>query len=397
VGNRIRITVQLVDSESGFHLWSQVFERTLHDVFAVQEEISRAVARALPLRAEQMAGSSLIRPPTVLVEAYTLYLRGRYFALKRTPDSLRLAVEYFEQVIELDSAYALAHGGIGECFTLLAFEEFGDTAPRQALPRAKSAVERALALDGSLAEGHTWRGVLAFLFECDWSKAESSFLWAIQLKPAYSLAHTWYGVFLGAMGRNEEALARLHHAEQMDPLAVSIQAVLAHAQYFARDYPAALQRHLAVLELDPDDPRIHAWLARLYHATGQFEHGVKALESAMHRIGEPPILLVQLGRFYAALHRFEEAYQVIEKLERVARRQYVSSMAAAYVHRELGNYDEMFEAIEQAFQERSGVLPFLAVEPGWDSVRQDARFQAFIKRLGLESVASAQMTSPIPA
>jgi adenylate cyclase len=397
VGNRIRITVQLVDGESGFHLWSQVFERTLHDVFAVQEEISRAVARALPLRAGQVAGSSLIRPPTVLVEAYTLYLRGRYFALKRTPDSLRLAIEYFEQAIELDSAYALAHGGIGECFTLLAFEEFGDTAPRQVLPRAKSAMERALVLDPDLAEGHTWRGVLAFLFEYDWSKAESSFLRAIQLKPAYSLAHTWYGVFLGAMGRNVEGLARLHHAEQIDPLAVSIQAVLGHAQYFARDYTEALQRHLAVLELDPDNARVHAWLARLYHATGQFEHGLKALESAMHRIGEPPILLAQLGRFHAALGHSEGAYRVIEKLERLVGRQYVSSMAAAYVYRELGDYDEMFEAMEEAFEERSGMLPFLAVEPGWDSVRQDTRFQAFIKRLGLESIASGQMASAIPA
>jgi adenylate cyclase len=398
VGNRIRITVQLVDTASGFHLWSQVFERTLHNVFALQEEISQAVARALPLGAGHIAASSLIRPPTVLVEAYTLYLRGRYFALKRTPDSLRLGIEYFEQAIELDSGYALAHAGIGECYTLLGFEEFGDTAPGQALPRAKGAVERALALDGSLAEGHTWRGVLAFLFEYEWSKAESSFLRAIQLKPAYSLAHTWYGVFLGAMGRNEEALARLRHAEQMDPLAVSVQAVLAHALYFVRDYPESLQRHLAVLEMDPGNPRIQAWLARLYHTTGQFEHGLKALESAIHRIGEPPILLAELGRFYGALGRSKEALQVIDKLKRVAGRLYVSSMAFACVHRELGNYDEMFEAVEQAFQEHSGMLPFLAVEPGWDSIRQDPRFQAFIERLGLESVASGRIkASAIPA
>jgi tetratricopeptide (TPR) repeat protein len=149
--------------------------------------------------------------------------------------------------------------------------------------------------------------------------------------------------------------------------------------------------------MDPDNPRVQAWLARLYHATGQFEHGIKVLESAIHRIGEPPILLAQLGRFYAALGRSEEAYQVIHKLERLAGRRYVSRIAVAYVHRELGNYDEMFDAMEQAFQERSGMLPFLAVEPGWDPVRQDGRFQLFIQRLGLESVASAQMPSAVPA
>jgi TolB-like protein/Tfp pilus assembly protein PilF len=382
-GNRLRVTAQLIDAISGFHSWSQVFERTLHDVFELQEEISRAITRALPLKVSDLADSSLVRAPTATVEAYMLYLRGRYFALRRTPHSLRLAIEYFEQAIQLDPEYAVAHAGIAECFTLLGFEEFGDTPPHQVLPRATAAVEQALMCDAHLAEGHNWRAVVAFLFEYDWPKAEASFLRAIELRPSYSLAHTWYGISLGAMGRGEEGLARLHHAEQLDPMAITIQAVLAHALYFVRRYDEALQRHLAVLELDPDNVRIHAWVARLRCTTGQFEHGLKALQAVMHRVGRPPILLAQLGSFHASLGCHPEAWQVIQELEDLARSQYVSRVAVAHVHRALGNQEEALRSLEEAFEERSGALPFLAVEPCWDSLRQHARFRALVSKLGL--------------
>lgn len=393
VGNRIRITAQLIDATSGFHSWSEVFERTLHDVFTLQEEVSRAIIRALPSKLGGALHGSLVSPPTVLVEAYTLYLRGRYFALKRTPESLRSAIEYFEQAIQLDSGYALAHAGIAECFTLLGFEEFGNAQPSLVLPRAMAAVERALRLDESLAEGHNWRGVVAFLFEYNWSKAEAFFLRALELKPTYSLAHTWYGVFLGAMGRNHEGLARLQFAERSDPMAITIQAVLAHALYFLRQYDEALQQHLAVLELDPDNIRIHAWLARLYYTTGQFEHGLETLQAVVLRVGRPPILLAQLGSFYAALGRHPEARQVINELEDLARGQYVSRVAVAHVHRALGNHAEALSALEEAFEQRSGALPFLAVEPCWDALRQDARFEALLQKLGLSVDPALQPAS----
>ena len=382
VGNRIRITAQLVDAVSGFHLWSQAFERTLADVFTLQEEISQAIVRAMPLKMHSRPGG-LVRPPTALVEAYTLYLRGRYFALKRTPDSLRLAIEYFEQAIELDPEYALAHAGVGECYTLLGFEEFGDLPPCDALPRAKTSVERALTLDGDLAEGHNWRGALAFLFEYDWPKAEAGFLRAIELKPAYSLAHTWYAVFLSAMGRHEESLARIHHAEQIDPMAVTIQAVVGHSYYLARRFDEALQRYLTTLEMDPDNVRVHAWMARLHHASGRFEHGLKTLEAAMRRVGRPPILLVQRGRLLAGLGRKREALEVIAELKALAARQYVSVLAPATIHAALGNQQELLNRYEDAFEQRLGVVPFLGVEPGLDPLRGEPGFQILLQRMNL--------------
>jgi adenylate cyclase len=396
VGNRIRVTAQLIDAVSGYHIWSQVFERTVNDVFTLQEEISQAIVRAVPLKVGR-AGGSLVRPPTALVEAYTLYLRGRYFALKRTCDSLRLAIEYFEQATEIDPSYALAYSGMGECYTLLGFEEVGDLAPNEVMPRAKAAIERALLLDSELAEGHAWRGVLAFLFEYDWARAEDALRLAIELKPTYSMAHTWYAVFLTCMGRHDEALARIHHAEQMDPIAITIQAVVGHSYDMARHFDEALQRYQAVLEMDPNSVRVHAWVARLHFATGRLEHGLKTLEAAMRHLGRPPHLLAQVGRFLAALGRHREAYQVIEELEILGGRQYVSSLAAAYVHRALGNHEQLFKGLEEAFQQRSGVLPFLGVEPGWDPVRGEPRFQAMLRRLGLTSRGNADAERRTPS
>jgi TolB-like protein/Tfp pilus assembly protein PilF len=388
VGNRIRITAQLVDAVSGFHIWSQAFERTISDVFTLQEEISQAIVRGLRLRIGSGAGGSLVQPATALVEAYTLYLRGRYFANKRTPDSLRLAIEYFEQAIELDSEYALAHAGIGECYTLLGFEEFGNLPPCEAMPRAEQSLERALAIESGLAEGHHWRGAVAFLFEYDWPKAEAALVRATELKPTYSLAHTWYAVFLSAMGRHEEALARIHHAEQLDPLAITIHTVVGHTYYLARRFDEALQRYLATAEMDPDNLRLNAWMARVYYVTGQLEHGLRTLDAAMSRVGRPASLLVEQARFFAALGRVEEANLVIEELEGLRRGGFIPPLFTASIHRALGNHEQVFSRLDEALHQRSGHLPFLSVEPAWDPMRDDPRFQALVERLGLPALAA---------
>lgn len=383
VGNRIRITAQLIDTATGYHLWSHTYERTLADIFALQEEISQAIVRALPLKAGPGIPALISRANIPPLEAYTLYLRGRYFALKRTCESLRTAVEYFEQAIELDPGYALAYSGIAECYALLGFEEFGDRPPNEVMPRAKAAVERALLLDGELAEGHSWRGVLAFLYEYDWTRAEAAYQRAIEIKPTYSLAHTWYAVFLSAMGRHDEALARIHHAEQLDPMAITIQAVVGLTYYTARRFDEALHHYLATLEMDPDNIRVHAWVARLHYATGRFEKGLKALSAAMQRVGRPPILLVQEGRFLARLGRRQEALDVIRELESLADRQYVSVLASAAVHGALGDRQKWLDRYNDALKQRLGVLPFLAVEPGLDALRGEPRFQTLLRTMNL--------------
>ena len=363
----------------------------MSDVFALQEEISQSIVRALPLKIGSVAGGPLVRPTTTLVEAYTLYLRGHYFASKRTPDTLRLAIEYFEQAIELDPEYALAHAGVGECYALLGFEEIGDSPPMDMMPRARASLERALTFESDLAEGHHWLGVLAFLFEYNWPKAEAAFLRAIELKPTYSLAHAWYALFLSAIGRHEEALARIHHAAGLDPLSVIIHTIVGHTYYLARRFDEALQRYLATREMDPDNLRLQVWMARVYHMTGQFEHGLKMVEAAIHRGGRQSRLVVQQGRFLAALGRRAEAYRIIEELEDLRHREHVSPLYTASIYAALGNDEEALNRFADALEQRSGHVPFLGFDPAWDPLREDPRFLAMLEKLGLASHLSTNV------
>jgi serine/threonine-protein kinase len=381
VGNRIRITVQLVNAADGYQLWSATYDRTLADVFALQEEISQAIVHALPLRAS--GPIRLVKPGTAVLDAYPLYLRGRYFALKRTIEGLHAGVEYFEQALERDPGYALAHAGLGECWALLGFEEFGDVAPRVAMPRAAAAVRRALELDPRLAEGHNWRGVIALLYEYDWAAAESAFLSAVELRPAYSLAHTWYAVFLSAMGRADEAIQRVSLAAELDPVAISIQSALGFLHAFAGRYEEAIRWLRATIELDPGSARVWVWLARSYRGAGRGADSLATAEEAIRRFGRLPITLGDAGLALAHLGRAEEARRVLEELEALRARCYVSPGFIAPIYAALGQIDEAFRLCDLMIEERAGHAAFLAVLPGWARLRGEPRFAAILRRLRL--------------
>ena len=251
-GDRVRVSAQLVSSADGYQLWSDSYDRKLADVFALQEELTQAIVGSLPLGAAAVRGIACwcSRPPS-RAETYTLYLRGRFEALKRSVPGLIAGIGYFEQAIERDPGYALAHAGLAECWLLRGFEEFGDLAPLEAMPRGKAAARRALELDHDLAEGHGWSAAASLLFDWDWKAAEASFRRAVDLRPDYSLAHAWYAVFLMARGRHNEAIARGQHAAELDPLNLAIHAVIGLCLHFGRRFDEALARHRATLEVDP--------------------------------------------------------------------------------------------------------------------------------------------------
>ena len=196
VGNRIRLSARLVDAGDGSQLWSDTYERTLEDVFVLQEELSRAVTAALSVGLGPVPAPS-VRPPTAVLDAYTLYLRGRYAAHKRTPEGLSLGIEYFEQAVERDPGFALAHAGLAECWALRGFPEFGELEWSEAVPRARAAALEALRLDPRLAQTHTWLGVIHFLYDWDWAAAEAEFRRALHLDPNHAIAETWYALFSG--------------------------------------------------------------------------------------------------------------------------------------------------------------------------------------------------------
>ena len=314
-GDRVRVSAQLVSSSDGYQLWADSYERKLADVFALQEELTQAIVRSLPLSAAPPRPGLLVRPSTHATEAYTLYLRGRFEALKRSVPALIAGIGHFEQAVGRDPGYALAHAGLAECWLLRGFEEFGDLAPLEAMPRAKAAARLALALDPGLAEGHGWSGVASLLFDWDWEAAESSFRRAIELRPDYSLAHAWYAVFLMSRSRYDEAIARSERAAEIDPLALSIHAVIGQCHHFARRFDEALARHRATLELDPANLRALLWSSRTYRAMGRPEDARPAIERAIARVGRSPALLGELGAVLARLGLRAEALAILGELK----------------------------------------------------------------------------------
>ena len=300
-GDRVRVSAQLVSSADGYQLWSDSYDRTLADVFALQEELTQAIVGSLPLGAARSRHRVLVQPSTMTPESYTLYLRGRFEALKRSVPGLIAGIGYFEQAIEHDPGYALAHAGLAECWLLRGFEEFGDLAPLEAMPRGKAAARRALELDPDLAEGHGWSAAASLLFDWDWKAAEASFRRAVDLRPDYSLAHAWYAVFLMARGRHDEAIARSQHAAELDPLNLAIHAVIGQCLHFGRRFDEALARHRATLEVDPVHLQTLLWSSRTHRALGRPADALPAMERAIAHWGRAPARSASWGRCWLSL------------------------------------------------------------------------------------------------
>ncbi len=388
VGNRIRVTAQLVSAADGYHLWSDAFDRTLTDVFALQEEVAQAIVAALSVEGHGVGHAPRIRPPTDVVEAYTLYLRGRYFVLKGNADSIRVAREYFEQALELDPHYALAYAGVAHCWAMSGFEEFGELPPLEAMPRAKLAADRALELDPLLAEGHLWRGVIALLFEYDPVEAEARLTRAIELQPSAAMAHVWRAFLRGIAGRHDEAIAEAIEAERLDPIAIRVQFALGRCYYFAGRYDEALRRFQTVLGMDPNS-LAHAWVTRVFAATGRADLGLGLTETAMARLGRHPMLLEVQGDCLAMLGRGDEARGVITELEQLTKVRYVSSYHAATIYANLGEEEAAIRCLEEEARQRSGYLAFGPLMAGWESVHRTPRLCALMERLW----RGAQMTT----
>jgi tetratricopeptide (TPR) repeat protein len=321
-----------------------------------------------------------VPPPTDVVEAYTLYLRARYFVFKGDADSLRIALEYFEQALELDPQYALAHAGVAQCWTLSGFQ-FGELAPLEAMPRARQAVDRALELDPHLAEGHLWRGVIALLYEYDLAEAEARVTRAIELQPSAVHAHIWRSILRSLAGRHDEALAEALEAERLDPIAIRVQFALGRCYHHAGRFEEARRRFHTVLGMDPNNIA-HAWLAWTYSSMGQANLGLAAVEKGIERMGRHPLLLEALGVCLAALGRDTEARNVIAELDELARHRYVSAFLAGRIHARLGDSEAAMRRLEEAARERSGYLPFtLTNSHSW--LRDIPGFHALMERLGL--------------
>jgi serine/threonine-protein kinase len=287
---------------------------------------------------------------------------------------VRRGIEYFEQALEKDRGYALAHAGLAECWVLRGFKEFGDLQETEAMPRGKAAALEALRLDPQLSQAHTWLGAVHFLYDWDWAAAEAEFRRAVQLQPENAYAELWYAIFLGMMGRHDESLRWVHRAESLDPLALTVQLTVARCYYFARRYPEGLGYVQGILGVEPGHPLATIWSVRIHCAMGRYADVLLQVETVPAE-SRTPYLMGFAAYALAGLGREDEARTLCRDIKRdfEAGRAPNSPLLLAAVHGILGDADTAYAILEEAFERRSSLIPFVS-EPLFDPLRSDPRF-----------------------
>ena len=381
-GNRLRITAQLVKAADGYHLWSGTYEREMKDVFAIQEEISRAIVNALRVPLAGQRGRRLVEGPAANLEAYSLYLRGRYYWNKRTQAGLKKSIEYFEQALAGEPVYAAAWAGLADSYALLA--SYGESPPREAMPKAKTAALKALEIDDTLAQAHVSLAFVRSFYDWDWAAAEREYQRAIELNPGYATAHHWYSGCLRAMGRVEEALAEIQRAQQLDPLSLAIGRDLGRTLRSGRQPVRAVEQFRKVLELDPSFPSGYVHLGMAYEDQRMYPEALAAFQKATLLPGGNPFATGALGHCYAASGQSGQARKLLDELEGLSRQRYVSAISRAVIYIGLGEKDAAFKWLERACQEHDPWLGWLNADPIFDSLRADRRFPELLKKVRLQ-------------
>jgi serine/threonine-protein kinase len=373
-GNRFRLTTRLLNVADDSLLWSEQFNRELDDIFNVQDEIALAIVAALKVKLLGAEKENLLKKYTENIEAYNLYLRGRLFWNMRTEEGFSKAIEYFEKAIEIDQNYALAYTGLADTYGLLPW--YMAMSPKEVFSKARSAALKALDLDSLLAEAHTSLAAVKDWHDWEFPAAEKGFKRAIELNPSYATAHHWYGFFLMAMGRYEEANKELKRALELDPLSLIINTDLAIYFHYSRQYDKALNQYKKAQEIDPDFKRAHAGFGRVYLQIGMVEEAIKELEK-----GRDPLLVYALS----ISGKREEAMKIIEDWKELASQQRADPVDLAMLYLGTGEKDRAFEYLEKAYQNRTPRLLYDFIkDPFVDAVREDPRFKSLVKRMGLE-------------
>ncbi|MEE8550854.1 MAG: protein kinase, partial [Gemmatimonadota bacterium] len=293
-GNRVRITAQLINVADGYHLWSERYDREMDDVFAIQDEIASTIADRLKVTLSGETDEPLVKPPTANLEAYQLYLKGRYLWNKRTQQGLEDAIDYFRRAIVRDGGYALAYAGLADVYLLMG--SYRQLPGRDAHAKANEAADKALALDDTVAEAHASRAQV-LREERDWRGAETEYRRAIELNPNYATAHQWYATLLAGFGRNEEAIREIRRAEELHPLSHAIGVTVATVLFLARDYDATIEQLEKTLALEPTFFSAHAWLGIVYAGKGMYDEAIRSVEQAVEL--SPKNLNVLQGAAYA--------------------------------------------------------------------------------------------------
>lgn len=381
-GDLVSLGVELVDVEDGAQLWSGYYNRSLTDIFAMQDQIATEISDKLRVRLTGVQRKRLTKRHTQITEAYQLYLKGRFHFARRTEESFKRSFEYFQQAVERDPGYALAYAGLADAY--LVAQHYSVIAPAVGLPKARAAVARALELDESLAEAHTTLAVIRSLHDWDAEAAEKEFQRAIELNPNYSTAFLWYGVMhLGPLGRFGEAEAALKRALEIDPFSLIINTHLGTVFTCARQYEAAAKQFLNTLAMEPNFPEAHLFLGVLYWCSGKIEQAIGHVQQGITLSKGDVRMRCYLASMEAASGHKEEAQAQLQELLSLAESRYISPCFLSVAYLGLGDFDKVFEMLEKAFQERDPQLRFANIVPVFDVLRSDPRFQDLLRRIHL--------------
>jgi adenylate cyclase len=382
-GTKLRITAQLINVADGFHLWSETYDREMADIFAIQSDVAQRVATAL--KGQLLAGEKqqLARKPTENLEAYGLYLKGRYYMTKDTEEAFRKGIESYEKAIELDPNYALAYAGLADAYGALG-GVFGFVSPTETFPKSRAAALKAIELDETLAEAHVALANYKLSYEWNWQEAEREFKRALELNPNSARAHNGYGGYLQAQGRFNEAIAARRQGQKLEPLSPDITANVGYPYYYARQYDQAIACYREALEMEPNYFWASLWIGQAFVQQGKYDEAITEMNKAVNLSGRNVRTVASLAHAYAVSGRRDEAVRLLDELKQRSADSYVAPYFVAVVLAGLGENDAVFQWLDKACEERFPYLYLLKVEPVFSGLHSDPRFVALLRKVHLE-------------
>jgi eukaryotic-like serine/threonine-protein kinase len=380
-GDDLNIQTELVDVAGDSQLWGQQYNRKFSEIITVEEDIAKDVTDKLRLSPSGDDERRLTRRNTENPEAHQLYLKGRYWWNRRTRETLRRAAQYFQQAIDKDPAYGLAWAGLADCYGV--YGVYGVLSSKESIPRAREAALKALEIDETLAEAHA---SLAYAesYDWNWPKAEEEFQRAIELDPSYPTAHHWRGTnLLEPMGRLIEGMTELKRAQDLDPLSLVINAVVARDLIFQRQYDSAMEQLRKTLEIDPSFALAHSYLGLAYEQKGLFAQAISEFQEWQRLSGDEPAATGALGHAYAISGKRTDAQNALVRLKGLSAKQYVAPYDLAVICVGLGDTSQAMDWLERAYEDHSAWLIWIKVDPRFDGTRNDPRYRDLLRRMKL--------------
>jgi len=383
-GDRVRITAELVQVATDRHLWADTYESPFGDVLTLQSQVASAIVNEIRINLTPEEQQRLATTRQISAESYEDYLKGRYYWNKRSEEGLTKAIEYFQLATQKDPHSALAFAGLADCYSIIGSAIVGSVPSQAVAPKARAAALKALELDNSLAEAQTSLATVQFNYDWNWPAAAGGFQRAIELNPSYATAYQRYSLYLMAMSRTAESLAQMNRARELDPLSISMSFSLGWRLYMARQYDQAISQLRNTLEMDPNFALPRMVLGQAYEQKGLYPQAIAELQKAAAFSHDSPPMLGSLGRAFGLAGNKAAADKILAQMLEQSKKRYVSPFYVSVVYAGLHENEKAMDWLEKAYEDRSNAIIFLKVDPDFDGLRSNPRFQALLRRLTLQ-------------